>query len=126
MSQNLGPSTTFDPNVVRIILGSSLTDIRNKAQQILTSQVNSTENLKVVLPVKIFSITTTWMRRYESRPGSPLSLITYNALMRASLINGKKFSPILSVIKVCGQTIYPDRRFIRSISCTFNRSSLNK
>ena len=124
MSQNLGPSTTFDPNVVRIILGSSLTDIRNKAQQILTSQVNSTENLKVVLPVKIFSITTTWMRRYESRPGSPLSLITYNALMRASLINGKKFSPILSVIKVCGVAM--DRRFIRSISCTFNRSSLNK
>ena len=124
MSQNLGPSTTFDPNVVRIRLGSSLTDIRNKAQQILTSQVNSTENLKVVLPVKIFSITTTWMRRYESRPGSPLSLITYNALMRASLINGKKFSPILSVIKVCGVAM--DRRFIRSISCTFNRSSLNK
>ena len=126
MSQNLGPSTTFDPNVVRIRLGSSLTNIRNKAQQILTSQVNSTENLKVVLPVKIFSITTTWMRRYESRPGSPLSLITYiyNALMRASLINGKKFSPILSVIKVCGVAM--DRRFIRSISCTFNRSSLNK
>ena len=75
MSQNLGPSTAFDPNVVRIRLGSSLTDIRNKAQKFLTSQVNSTENLKVVLPVKIFSITTTWMRRYESRPGSPSSLI---------------------------------------------------